>query len=343
MPFRLLGVGLLLVLAAGCQEGASSPGNTANSNASSGSASDAGGSKKLRIAVIPKGTTHEFWKSIHAGAANAAKELGDVEILWKGSLLESDRETQIQVMQGFITSRVDGICLAPNDSQALIEYVNQAVQDKIPVVIFDSGLDDQSKIVSYVATDNYQGGALAARRMADVLHGKGNVILLRYYQGSESTEKREAGFLDTLKKEFPTIRILSSDQYSGTTPEDSLAKATQVLNQYKKEVNGIFSVCEPNATGTFGALEQTELDGKVAFIAFDPNPDLLRGLAAKKVSGIVLQDPVKIGYEAVMALHKHLKGEKVPKRIDTGETVATPENMNEPRMQQLLKPQQFQD
>lgn len=344
MPLRLLGASLIFVLAIGCQEGASSSGKGSSSTASgSGAAKDAGSSKKLRIAVIPKGTTHEFWKSVHAGAANAAKELGDVEILWKGSQLESDRETQIQVMQSFISTRVDGICLAPNDSQALVEYVNQAVQDKIPVVIFDSGINDQSKIVSYVATDNYQGGALAARRMAEVLHNKGNVILLRYYQGSESTEKREAGFLDTLKQEFPTIRVISSDQYSGTTPEDSMTKAMQILKQYKKEVNGIFAVCEPNATGTFGALEQTELDGKVAFIAFDPNPDLIRGLEAKKVSGIVLQDPVKIGYEAVMALHKHLKGEKVPPRIDTGETVATPENMNEPRIQKLLKPQQFQD
>src|ERR1700689_3775703 len=117
MPFRLLGVSLLLVLAAGCQEGP--PSGSVSQPGVAPAAKDAGGSKKLRIAVIPKGTTHEFWKSVHAGAANAAKELGDVEILWKGSLLESDRETQIQVMQGFITSRVDGICLAPNDSQAL--------------------------------------------------------------------------------------------------------------------------------------------------------------------------------------------------------------------------------
>lgn len=343
MPFRLLAVSLLLLTAAlGCQEGTRSSGNSSQT-AAGGSGRDSGGAGKLRIAVIPKGTTHQFWKSVHAGAANAAKELGDVEILWKGSLLESDRETQIQVMQGFITTRVDGICLAPNDSQALVEYVDQAVQEKIPVLIFDSGLDDQSKIVSYVATDNYKGGALAAQRMAEVLHGQGNAILLRYYQGSESTERREAGFLDTLKKEFPKIKVISSDQYSGTTPEESLSRATQVLNKFKSDVNGIFSVCEPNATGTFRALEQTELDGKVAFIAFDPNPDLIRGLASHKVEGIVLQDPVKMGYEAVMTLHKHLKGQKVPKRIDTGETVATPENFKEPRIEQLLTPQQFQD
>ena len=207
-------------------------------------------------------------------------------------------------------------------------------------MIFDSGLKDESKIVTYVATDNYNGGVIAARRMGEVLHGQGNVILLRYFPGSESTERREQGFLDTLQKEFPKIVILSSDQYSGTTPEESLTKATQVLNKYKKEVNGLFAVCEPNASGCLEALEQTELDGKVGFIAFDPNPALIRGLAAKKVQGIVLQDPVKMGYEAVMSMHKHLQGEKVPKRIDTGSTVATPENMSEARIQQLLKPQQ---
>jgi ribose transport system substrate-binding protein len=176
-----------------------------------------------------------------------------------------------------------------------------------------------------------------------VLHGKGNVILLRYFQGSESTERREEGFLATLKKEFPNITVISSDQYSGTTPEESMTKATQILNKFKTQVNGIFAVCEPNATGTLHALEETELDGKVAFVAFDPNSDLVRGLSAKKVSGIVLQDPVKIGYDAVMAVHKRLKGEKVPKRINTGETVATPENFSDPRIQKLLHPQQFQE
>jgi len=331
---RLFSNGVLacaLVLA-GCESGSHSSANKGN-----------GGGPRYRIAVIPKGTTHEFWRAVHAGAAQAADKLGDTEIIWKGSQLESDREGQIAVVQSFITQHVSGICLAPNDSQALVEYVDQAVQEKIPVVIFDSGLKDESKIVTYVATDNYNGGVIAARRMGEVLKGQGNAILLRYFPGSESTERREQGFLETLQKEFPKIDVISSDQYSGTTPEESLTKATQVLNKYKKEVNGLFAVCEPNASGCLGALEQTELDGKICFIAFDPNAALIRGLESKKVQGIVLQDPVKMGYEAVMSMHKHLQGEKVPKRIDTGSTVATPENISEPHIQQLLKPAQYQE
>ncbi len=317
----LLASVVLLFLAAGCQK-----------------AADTG---KLRIAVIPKGTTHEFWKSVHYGAEKAAKELGDVEILWKGPLEEDDHQGQIGVVRDFITKQVDGICLAPLDSSALISLVEESVEENIPVVIYDSGLNDESKIVSYVATDNYHGGQIAARRLVEAMGGKGDVILLRYDQGSESTEQREEGFLDTLKKEFPKVNILSDNQYAGTTPKSSQEKAMQILGQYKDQVDGIFAVCEPNAAGVLLALQELELTGKVKFVAFDPNADLVGGLESDKVQGIVLQDPVKMGYEAVMAMHKKLKGEQVKKRIVTGEYVATPENRKTEEMSRLLHPPKF--
>ena len=300
-----------------------------------------------RIAVIPKGTTHEFWKSVHAGAQNAADDLADddidVEILWEGPLNENDAEGQIRVMQNFVTKQVDGICLAPLDATALVKYVSESKEADVPVVIFDSGLDSEEDIVSYVATDNYNGGRLAARQLAQALDGKGNVILLRYKQGSESTEQREQGFLDTLKEEFSEITVISSDEYSGTTPESSLSKATLVLNKHKDTVNGVFAVCEPNANGLLKALQETELVGKVKFMAFDPSVPLIDGMTKGTVDGIVLQDPVTMGYEAVMTMVKHLEGEDVEKRVATGEYVATPVNMKEERMHELLEPEQFQE
>ncbi len=304
----------------------------------SGEKGDSGGEKKYRIAVIPKGTTHEFWKSVHAGAEQAAKEAGNVTIIWKGPLLENDRDGQISVVEDFIVKQVDGIILAPLDSQALIDPVLHAVEEEIPVVIFDSALGDEKPLVSYVATDNYHGGQIAARAMAEAIGGEGNVILLRYNPGSESTEQRETGFLETLKKEFSKIKILSSDQYAGTTPESSLEKATEVLDKYRDKVNGIFAVCEPNATGTLGALRELNLAKKVKFIAFDPNEDLIDGLKKNHVQGIVLQDPVMMGYEAVKAMLAHLKGEPVEKRLKTGEYVATPGNMNDEKIHKLLHP-----
>jgi ribose transport system substrate-binding protein len=300
-----------------------------------------GGPKKYRIAVIPKGTTHEFWKSVHAGADHAAKELGNVEIIWKGSQLEDDRDGQISVVQNFITQRVDGICLAPLDSQSLGRYVEEAKQEKIPTVIFDSALDDESSIVSYVATDNYQGGVLAARELAKTLNGKGGVIVLRYNPGSESTKLREEGFLDTIGKEFPEITVLSSNQYSGTTPETSLDKSQPLLIKFRDQLDGVFTVCEPNSTGMFKALEQEGLVGKVKFIGFDPSPQLIESMRKSNVHGIVLQDPVKMGYQAVMTLMDHIQGKPVEKRISTGEYVATPANMDDPQIDKLLHPQQF--
>src|SRR3974390_2399763 len=172
------------------------------------------------IAVIPKGTTHEFWKSINAGAVKAQRELTaagtKVQIIWKGPLREDDRDQQIQVVENFMTRRVSAIVLAPLDSRALVRPVHNAVQTKVPVVIMDSDLKSD-QYVSFVATDNYKGGQLAGEQMGKLLGGQGNVILLRFQVGSASTEAREAGFLEVLKKDYPGIKILSSDQHAGAT------------------------------------------------------------------------------------------------------------------------------
>jgi len=337
---RTFGLFVGLALLAGCGTNPPAPAPGGGGATSDGAPSTAG--KKLRIAVIPKGTTHVFWKSVHAGAANAARELGDVEILWKGPLLENDRDGQMSVVQDFITNKVDGICVAPLDKQALIGPVHEAVDAGIPVVIFDSALQDESRIVSYVATDNRKGGELAARQMAAALGNTGNVIVLRYNAGSESTEQREEGFLETLAKEFPEIKVLSSDQYAGTTQEDSLTKATEILTKYKDSVNGIFAVCEPNAAGVLGALKETGLAGKVKFIAFDPSEELVRAMEAGNCHGIVLQDPVTMGYQSIQALVGKIRGKTPEKRVGTGEFVATPENMKSEQMSRLLNPERFE-
>src|SRR5262245_58304751 len=214
----------------------------------SGAAAD----KPLTIAVIPKGTTHEFWKSINAGAFKARDELAaqgvKIEVIWKGPLKEDDREQQIQTVENFTARRVSGIVLASLDSQALVSPVQNAVRAKVPVLIFDSGLKLYG-YVSFVATDNYKGGVLAGQHLGKLLGGRGNVILLRYAVGSASTEEREAGFLDTLKKDFPGIKLLSSDQHAGPTRETSYQAAQNLLSRYGREVNGIFC---PNENSTVG-------------------------------------------------------------------------------------------
>jgi len=304
--------------------------------------SDASAGKTYRIAVVPKGTTHVFWKSVHAGARKAAKELGNTEISWNGPMNEGNRDGQVNVVQNFIASEVDGIVLAPVDRTAMVGVVRDAHANNIPVVIFDSALDRSADnlIVSYVATDNYNGGVLAARELGRRLKGKGNVILLRYNQGSESTEQREQGFLDTLAKEFSGVKVISENQYSGTTEESAFDMSSRLLNRFGDKLDGVFTVGEPVTVGMLKALRREGLAGKVIFIGFDPSPEAIGALRKKELHGVVVQDPVNMGYSGVKTVVAHLKGEKVPKRINTGEVVITPENMDEPKMKRLLSPQQ---
>ncbi len=294
------------------------------------------------IAVVPKGNSHEFWKSIHAGALKAQQELEGkgtkVEIIWKGPFREDDRDQQIQVVENFTTRHVSGIVLAPLDSQALVKPVATAAQSKVPVVIIDSGLKSD-KFVSFVATDNYKGGQLAGERMGELLGGKGNVILLRYAVGSASTEARESGFLDTLKEKFPGIKIISSDQYAGATRELAYQASQNLLNRYGREVDGIFTPCEPPTIAMTKALRDIgKAGGKVKMVGFDAGSQSVIDMKNGDVQGLVVQDPVRMGYLGVLTMIKHLQGGKVEARIDTGVHLVTPDNMNSPEMAELLHP-----
>ena len=293
---------------------------------------------KLLIAVVPKATSHEFWKSVHAGAVKGALE-ADVDIVWKGPITESDREAQINLVQDFVAQGVDGICLAPLDSQALIPVVQEARAVAIPTLIFDSGLDNAEEIISFVATDNYHGGQIAARHLGKLLDGKGRVIVLRYAVGSQSSEQREEGCLETLKKEFPEIEILSSNEYAGDSADKALVKSQQLLLSFGDRVDGVFTPAQHVSTGMLRALEEQGLAGKVKFVGLDAGPELVQALRTGKMHGIVLQDPVGMAQLAVMTMAAYLRGEKVEPRISTGETLATPENMNEPDIKKLLEPE----
>lgn len=293
--------------------------------------------RPLKLAVIPKGTSHEFWKSVHFGAEKAAKELGNVEIVWRGPVKESDTGSQIEVVKNMITKQVDGIVLAPNQKGGLVDAVSEAISEGIPVTIFDSGLDEGPEIAGYVATDNFKGGQLAAEAMAEAIGKEGNVILLRYIAGSESTEQREEGFLEALKA-YDNIKVVSSDQRGGDTATSAKEKVDQLLQLFGDDLAGIFAVCEPNANGTLEALRNAGLNGKVKFIAFDPSDALIEGLKDGSCSGIVLQDPVEMGYRSVLTLVGHINGTPAEPFVSTGEYVATPDNFEDKRIQELLKP-----
>jgi ribose transport system substrate-binding protein len=299
------------------------------------------GPKKLRIAVIPKGSTHEFWRIIHAGALKAKEELDKpetpVEIIWKGPLREDDREQQIQVVEGFASQGVDGIVLAPLDEKALVRPVEEARQLGIPTLVIDSNLDSD-QIVSFVATDNEKGGALAAQELGRLLGGKGKAILLRYQEGSASTSYREKGFLAKMKEAYPGVELISTDQYAGATRDTGKRASENLMNRFGSEVQAIFTCNETSTAGMLLTLEDMKKAGHVAFVGFDANEAFVEALRSKHLNGIVVQSPFNMAYLGVKTLVEALRGQSVPRRIDTGVTLVTPDNMDTPEVQALLHP-----
>jgi ribose transport system substrate-binding protein len=324
----LVMLGVSIALLAGCKKEEAGAGGAA---ATSGPAQ-----REIRVAVIPKGTTHAFWRAVEAGADQAGKDTA-ATVIWKGPLKEDDRTAQIQVMQQFIGQGVSGIVVAPLDSKALVDPVQLAGAQKIPVVIMDSALDAQvgKDFVSFVATDNHKGGQMAGEELAKLLNGKGNVVLLRYAEGSASTEAREAGFLEAIAK-FPDIKLIVQNRYGGATADSAEKAALNMIDQIK-QADGIFTPNESTTNGMLAALQNAGLGGQKKFVGFDATSQLVKSLQNGEVQALIAQDPYKMGYECVKTLVDSIRGQKVPERVDTGVHLITKETLNDPQIQELLK------
>ena len=297
-----------------------------------GGAGGDGGNKRV-IAVIPKGVAHFFWQSVHAGAEAAAKE-SNVEVVWKGPAQETDYSGQINIVEDAINRRVDGIVLAPTHRDSLVPVVERAQRDGIPVAIFDSGIGTD-KYVSYVATDNRQGGAQAAERLASKLGGKGRVAILGVKAGSVSTDEREQGFQETIKQKYPGIEIVAF-QYGESDRARSLDRAADILTAHP-DLDAFFASNESSTVGAVQAIKQKGLAGKVVLVGFDSSPNLVEDLKAGAIDALVLQNPYKMGYEAVKAMVAKLDGQSPPRQVDTGVKLLTKDNLETPEMQQLLR------
>jgi ribose transport system substrate-binding protein len=313
------GLTLAVLLAAGC----------------GGPGGKAGAPKTLTIAVVPMGTTHEFWKSIHAGAETAAKELG-VRVIWKGPLRETDRNEQLQIVETLTGSGIDALVLSPIDDKALVRPVVEAAGLGIPTVIFNTALSG-GDMAATISTDNFRGGVLAAGLVGKLTGGHGRVILMRVTEGVEGTMKREEGFLRTIRADYPGLTIVSDNQYGGASTETAYQTMENLLARFSS-VDAVFT---PNESTTFGALRALEdhgLAGKIVHVGFDSSAKLIEAMAKKEIQGLVLQDPFEMGYRSVRTAVARLRGEPFEKSVATAVVLATPDNMNEPAIRRLLSP-----
>ena len=276
-------------------------------SAAAAGAAACGRNHKRLIAVIPKGSAHLFWQSVHAGAIKCARE-NNAEVTWNGPATEVDYTAQLQIIDAMINRRVDAIALAPIDKKAMVSAVERAAREKIPVVIFDSGIDTE-QFVSMVATDNFRGGELAADRIAKILDGEGEVAMVKVQAGSASTMEREAGFEQRVAKVYPHIKIVDA-RYGLADFAKSLAVAENMLTAHPK-LEAIFASNESSTVGAVQALKQRK--SAVKLVGFDSSAALIEDLKAGVIDSLVIQDPFRMGYESVKAALDQLDGKPVKK------------------------------
>jgi ribose transport system substrate-binding protein len=270
-----------------------------------------------------------------AGAQEAGRDYG-YEIIWDGPDRETNSARQIEIVDDAIARKVEGVVLAPVDRQNLVPSVDKLDQLNIPCAIIDSGLDTVH-FVSFAATDNYQGGVLAAQRMGHVLGGKGNVLVVRHIAGSHAAVKRVSGFVETISNDFPGIKIVDSE--SGQDTAEIAKKVTTEMLKRNPDVQGLFACNVDMSVGALEALQEQKRT-EVKMVAFDPDKSLIDGLRSGQVAGIIVQNPYKMGYEGVKALALHNKGQSSQRLIDTGIELVTGENLTDPKIMRLLGEQQ---
>ncbi len=289
-------------------------------------------SGKKTIAVIPKGRTHLFWQSVHAGANAAAREIG-VEIAWNGPSTEADFNGQIQITESMINRHVDAIALAPIDKKAMVSVVERAAREKIPVIIFDSPVDTD-QFITQVATDNYAAGQLGAERLGKVLNGKGKIFIVACQVGAASTMAREQGFEDKIKAAFPDIKIMDK-RYGMSEVAASRTVAENMLTAYP-DVQGVFASNESSTMGAALALKARK--AAVKFVGFDWGPTLEEDLKLGVIDSLVVQHPFKMGYESVKSAVATLNGQSLPKINNLAPRLVSKENLNDPEVQAQVNP-----
>lgn len=331
----LLLAALLSLAAAGCPK--ETPGGPApSSDTGTGGASGGGASKKMRIAVLPKGTAHSFWQTVKAGAEAAARE-ENVEIIWQGPSKETEITEQVNLVENQITGGVDGIVLAATDAEALIPPVRKAIEKGIPVVTIDSGLKrDQDPSLCYIATDNVEGGRQAADALAKQIGERGKVGLMPFLKGAVSSDEREKGFLESIKK-YPNIRV-AVIRYNESDAARAADETTNMLTAHP-DLAGIFACNEPGGVGAANVLREKRLAGKVKLVAYDISSEEQKALEEGVIQALIVQNPFKMGYEGVKTVLKAIRKQPIDRKyIDSGVTVVTKENLHTPEVHRLINP-----
>ena len=290
--------------------------------------------RQKTIGVVPKATSHLFFVSVHAGVDQAARDF-HVAVQWNGPNDETDYTRQMQIVDAMVAERLDAIAISATDERALVAPLERAHRAGIPVTVFDSAvnIDDY---VSFIATDNLEAGRTAARRLAALIGGKGKVGMVMQKPGGTSTVLREQGFQETVARELPGIEIVAR-QYGMADRARSRAVAEDILTAHP-DLAGIFASSEAASIGAIQALRSRNLSGKVKLITFDFSPIHAEAIRDGTIDVMLVQDPFRLGYEAVKSLAEKLAGQTPPRRMDLRVHEIVRADLDKPGVKALLFP-----
>ncbi|MBN1398424.1 MAG: substrate-binding domain-containing protein [Bacteroidetes bacterium] len=291
---------------------------------------------KSKIVIIPKSGESVFWKSIKMGAKLGATALSGIEIIWDAPASEDNVDQQISIFEKYAVADISGIMLSPLSQNELAPIVSKAMNKKIPVLIFDSSLKGVAgkDYICFVGINNRKAGDLAGKHLAKLLKGKGKVVLFRHVKGQANTTEREEGFLEAMAG-YPNIELIEKDQYSGGTLDGANKTSKSILDKLQA-ADGVFCPNEPTTVGMLYTLRDAKLAGKIKFVGFDSPSVVVDALKKGEVNALIVQDPARIGYQSVKTLVDHIRGKKIPKKIDIDVQIVTKENINNQEIQKLL-------
>jgi len=292
-------------------------------------------SRRRVIGVVPKATSHLFFVAVHAGADQAARDR-QVEIQWNGPNDETEHARQIQIVDAMVARGVDAIAISATDERALVAPVERALAAGIPVTVFDSAVNVEN-YVSFVATDNYGAGCTAARTLAGLIGNKGKVGMVMQKPGGTSTGLRERGFDETMAREFPSVAV-AARQFGMADPARSRAAAENILTAHP-DLSGIFASSEAASIGAIQAIRSRQLSGKLKLVTFDTSELHVEALRNGVIDVMLVQDPYRLGYEAVKSLADKLIGRTPPRRMELPARSIAKGDLNRPEIRALLFPE----
>ncbi|MFZ2635959.1 MAG: ABC transporter substrate-binding protein [Rectinemataceae bacterium] len=286
----------------------------------------------IYIPLISKGFQHQFWQAVKEGAMQAAKDF-NVTITFEGPESETMVDKQIDMLAAAIAKKPSAIGFAALDSKAAIPLLKQAQAAGIPIIGFDSGVDSDIPLAT-ASTDNLAAAALAADKMAALIGEKGDIAVVVHDQTSITGIQRRDGFVNRIKSKYPNIRIVSVQYGAGDHLKST--DITKAIIQSNPNLKGIFGANEGSAIGVLNGVKEMGKIGKIVVIGYDSGAQQIAAIKSGEMAGAITQNPVGIGYKTVEAAIKAIKGEKLPKNIDTGFYYYDKTNVNDPKIQAVL-------